>query len=81
MKIKLLNDGGFEGLDTLDYTKAIEAIPYIFKGNVVGADVTAETLIAAGADKHCLALAGCKAEPEGTLYFSLTHKEMEVVED
>ena len=81
MKIKLLNDGGFEGLDTLDYGKVFEASPNVIKDKLVGAEVTAEALIAAGADKHCLELAGCKAEPEGTLYFSLGHKEMEVVED
>ena len=82
IKVKLLNDGGFEGFDKFNYHAVLEGTPFVCSGKLAGVDILVEALIGAGAASNVLELAGCKAEAEGrVLFFSARTKEFEIVED
>jgi len=66
MKVKLLNDGGYEGLEVLHYSTIFEAT--VTCGGL-GVDILIKDLIDAGAYVS-LATLNRDDSSEGTLYFS-----------
>jgi len=83
MKVKLLNDGGFEGFENFNYHAVLEGKPFKCgypHPELVGVEVAISDLIDAGAAGNVLELAGCKAEEGNLLYFSFKHGEVVGVE-
>ena len=69
IKVTLTTDGGFKGLEDLDYTTVFDAEEYIgFKEVVLGVDILIADLIAAGASKDVTTLNEEYLEPD-TMYF------------
>jgi len=64
MRVRLLNDGGFKGLENLNYDTVFDAV-----ARTHGVDVAVEDLIAAGAVPEMAAL-NHLAAGEAALYYS-----------